>query len=153
MDTIQTLRQYYAEAADKPASFKAMEAHFRQYPPQSPLEQAYWAAYWALKAKYASFPWDKLGYLQKAKNIFAQAIQQAPDDIEIRFIRFSIELHLPAIVQDLALLQTDKTKILQHIETANLEHTLKQSIGFFLLNSGKCTIQEKELLQTKLTLK
>lgn len=59
---------------------------------------AYLAGAEALKSKHAFWPFTKMTYLNESMDIFERAVELAPQDLEIRFMRFSILYYVPGIL-------------------------------------------------------
>jgi hypothetical protein len=77
------------------------------------MAKAYKAAGLALMAKHKFSPWDKLSYLKKASNLFDEAVKSDINNVEIRFLRLSIEFNTPSFVGMSKNIETDKAMILK----------------------------------------
>src|ERR1700744_1989742 len=64
----------------------------------SPVVISYIGALEALKARYAWDPYSKLKYLNHCKRSFTKAVTADPHNIEIRFLRFSVEHNVPGFL-------------------------------------------------------
>ncbi|MFD1469423.1 hypothetical protein ACFQ48_14425 [Hymenobacter caeli] len=95
-DPAQLRRHYELAAADKAAG-EAFYQLLADYHDQDALVLGYKAAAQAIRARDASM-FNKLAYVQDAARTFAQAVALAPDNAEIRFLRFSVESNLPAFL-------------------------------------------------------
>ena len=92
-----TLRRHYElAAADKAAGEKFYQL-LAAYQDRDALVLGYKAASEAIRARDAS-RFNKLTYVQDAARTFDQAVGLAPDNPEIRFLRFSVESNLPAFL-------------------------------------------------------
>lgn len=89
-------RHYELAAADKAAGEKFYQL-LAEYHAQDALVLGYKAAAQAIRARDASM-FNKLTYVQDAARTFAQAVALAPENAEIRFLRFSVESNLPAFL-------------------------------------------------------
>ena len=76
-----------------------------------------------MKAKYVSSPFKKYAYFNKGKALIENAIEQAPNNVEIRYLR--------------ATLQANSPKFLNYYENIN------EDIGFVLTNLKKAEISKK----------
>jgi hypothetical protein len=63
-----------------------------------PIILAYVAGIEALKSKHAFWITTKYNYLVKSMEIFEKAVEKDPNNLEIRFMRFSILHYVPSIV-------------------------------------------------------
>ena len=92
-----TLRRHYElAAADKVAGEKFYKL-LADYQEHDALVLGYKAASEAIRARDASM-FNKMTYVQDAARTFAQAVSLAPQNPEIRFLRFSVESNLPAFL-------------------------------------------------------
>ena len=92
-----TLRRHYElAAADKVAGEKFYQL-LADYQEHDALVLGYKAASEAIRARDASM-FNKMTYVQDAARTFAQAVSLAPQNPEIRFLRFSVESNLPAFL-------------------------------------------------------
>ncbi|WP_245129206.1 hypothetical protein [Mucilaginibacter straminoryzae] len=121
---------------------------------KTPVIVGYIGALEALKAKYTWNPYFKLKYLNTAEDHFEKAVAQDPDNIEIRFMRFSVEHHVPSFLGYNKNLQADKHVIINQIERNNYhaaDKALVVTVMKFLIDSDRCTAGEKELLNKHLS--
>tara|TARA_B100001250_G_C19606020_1_gene702793 strand:- start:158 stop:685 length:528 start_codon:yes stop_codon:yes gene_type:complete len=77
--------------------------------------QAYTACAYALKAKTAWNPFTKLSQVRMYEQLMEQASLKSPNNIEIRFLRFSIEYNLPTWLGMSEHLNEDQQYIASHI--------------------------------------
>lgn len=91
------LRHHYERAAADKAAGEVFYQLLADYHAQDALVLGYKAAAQAIRARDASM-FNKLTYVQDAARTFAQAVALAPDNAEIRFLRFSVESNLPAFL-------------------------------------------------------
>ncbi|SDE43028.1 hypothetical protein SAMN05216464_106108 [Mucilaginibacter pineti] len=107
----------------------------------------------ALKAKHAWNPYFKVKYLKNSEKTLKKAVADDPHNMEIRFMRFSIEHNVPGFMgfnKDLAadsediIIQLDK----KNYGTADKELTI--AIIKFLINSKRCTAAQNAVLNKHL---
>jgi hypothetical protein len=111
---------------------------------KTPLFLAYQGACEGLKAKYAFNPYKKIEYLRKSQKSLSKAISQESTDIEIRFLRFSIQHNSPAFLGISTNLDEDRTIIVANISQAKKnigKETLKMIVEF-LIKSKRCKTEE-----------
>ena len=92
-----TLRRHYELAAADKAAGEAFYKLLADYQDRDALVLGYKAASEAIRARDASM-FNKLTYVQDAARTFEQAVGLAPQNPEIRFLRFSVESNLPAFL-------------------------------------------------------
>lgn len=114
---------------------------------------AYWGAVDALKAKHAFWPFTKLSLLNKSMELMGEALNKSPDDLEIRFMRFSILHFIPSILGYGEERDSDMEKITELIKdnnTGSLDPSMQKGIIEFLIESGRLNIKQENLMQEKL---
>jgi hypothetical protein len=108
----------------------------------------------ALKAKHAWNPYLKLKYLNRSEKVFKQALIDDPHNIEIRFMRFSVEHNVPSILgfnKDLAADTDDIIAQLGKKNYGSADKELTIQIIKFLLHSKRCTPAQSQALNKHLT--
>lgn len=116
---------------------------------KTPLTTAYLAALDALKAKHAWNPYNKIKYLNTSQALMQQALDKDPHNIEILFMRFSIQHNVPAFLGYGKNLVADREEMIRQIGRKNYgsaDRELTISIIRFLLGSKRCTLPEDEKL-------
>ncbi|GGH15056.1 hypothetical protein [Mucilaginibacter phyllosphaerae] len=99
----------------------------------------------ALKAKHAWNPYFKIKYLNDAEKSFKGAVTRDPANIEIRFMRFSVEHNVPGFLGFNKNLAADRTEIIKQIDRkhyASADAALVKTIINFLIESKRCTPAE-----------
>ncbi len=137
---IQTLRKEYQIAVESPRHTDYLLDTLLKNKPSKPIELAYVGATEALKAKHTRNPLRKLQFVRQALVILNQALQLQTDNLEIRFLRLSIQHHLPAFLKNQHLIEEDKSILLQNIDKGIQDQELSITIGNFLLASGLCKV-------------
>jgi len=107
----------------------------------SPLMLAYYGAAKTAKANYVSGPFDKYNTAKAGLGKLNASVTKSPTNIEIRFIRYSVELNIPAIMPFTNHTKLDKKFIVNHLDT---EHVFYPEIKSFMLKYGKLTDSEKK---------
>lgn len=87
-----------------------------------PLQQAYLGASQTIWAKHAFSPLTKLKSFKKGTKNIDAAVQKSPNDIEIRMLRYSVQLNAPSFL--------------------GYNHNLKQDKQFLQHNKGKLNDQK-----------
>lgn len=94
---VDKMRADYAVAVkDKKlceANLKTLEAAAN-----TATEKGYLAAYEILWAKHMGNPFSKLGQFKKGKKLLESVIIKYPDNIDLRFIRWSVQTHAPSFL-------------------------------------------------------
>lgn len=123
------------------------------YPNPDAVVLAYTAATEAIMAKVAWNPYSKFNYLFKSKDTFEKAISKNKTNVEIRFLRFSVEHHLPKYLGMSKNMQKDKNVILKEMKVNSVMSMDDEMLNYtmrFLINSKQCS--EAELKKIKFVL-
>lgn len=110
--------------------------------------QGYRGAAIAMRAKYGYNPMKKYNNCNDGLKLITDAIDNAPDDLELRYLRLLIESNIPPFLGMNYNVKEDKKIILNRINKEEDLH-LRQMISSFLIKSGICTDQEKKMLASK----
>lgn len=117
------------------------------------IEKAYIGASEALKARETWNPIEKLAYIQKFREYLLEAIETDAENLEIRFIRFSIEYNIPSLLQSKKAISEDKSKIisnLSQLEMFNVDESFVRYILRLFEDTKTCTETEIEMIKSKL---
>ena len=148
------IRQLYSEAADDyTKGQKLYKLLKKEQSNLSGVFLAYWGAALALEAKSSFNVFYKLHYIQKANEFFAKAVKSDSDNIEIRFLRFSIQINTPVILGYSGDIEKDKIHILTNIQESPVDQEMCIAIADFLIKSRRCLPSEIEQLKLFLSTK
>jgi len=149
MPTVSDLRESFIDARENLQKAQLFYQTLKKITEKTPLFEAYRIATDAFKAKYAFTPWEKYTLLLSIQSNLKKIIREAPENIEIRFIRFSIEHHTPIFLGMSQHLNLDKQKIIDNFWLPEVEEELQNMIRKFLMESGRCTSNEIAKIQDK----
>ncbi|WP_051296137.1 hypothetical protein [Eisenibacter elegans] len=145
--SIDEIRAAYQVASKQPEYFRQLDQYLSpERTQQEPLLLAYKGAIEGIRADQALFPLEKLALLQQAQSYFDKAVKAAPDEVEIRFLRFTIEHNIPTLLMLSVHLEQDLRFIIKNLGQSPLQEDLKRRISKFLLDSGRCTFKDKQTL-------
>ncbi|PST84389.1 hypothetical protein C7T94_06675 [Pedobacter yulinensis] len=117
---------------------------------KDPLTRGYLASLEALKAKHAWNPYNKVKFANRSAKTMAEAIRSDPGNLELRFMRFSIQHYMPAFLGLSKDLDTDRREILKHYRErsfSKVDKELVRNIARFMIESGRCTGAEEEIFR------
>ena len=120
----QHLFSYHLEQANLDANncmpfYEFMESHKNE----SSVAKGYFALSVMMQAKLHKNPFTKLSYFNKGKNILEETISANPKVVELRFLRFSVQNEIPAILLYFNDIDSDK-KMLDNYYIAKNEDQL-----------------------------
>jgi tetratricopeptide (TPR) repeat protein len=151
---LEQVRKAYFSATDSERKTESLLKEVRKKSVADPVYRAYEGACEAILAKYMWSPYSKLAQVNKAKDLFRKAIEAAPDNAEIRFLRFSVQHNLPDFLRNESDFQADKKFLLRTFEqnqTDLLSPYLIQQITTFLTQSGRYKPEERKIFEAYLT--
>jgi hypothetical protein len=148
--SIQNVRnKYYAAVNDSKASLSFYKS-LKGRDLSNPLMLAYFGSAQALKARFAWNPYNKLSYLSEGLKTLKTAVSKSPDDLEIRFLRFTLVHYLPAFLGYGEILIDDRKKIVQLVSKkhfGSVDKILLKNLINFMESSKRCSEQEMAILE------
>ena len=81
----------------------------------NPLERAYAAAFHMFMAKHTANPIKKMRYFKQGRDRLEKELALEPENVEIRFIRLSIQYHIPKYLGYHDEIQEDKQFLLNNL--------------------------------------
>lgn len=141
--------QFYQAVENKAVAekfFKSMEIEQGI----SAVHLAYYGSAQTLMGKHAWNPYQKLAHLRSGMQVLSNASKKAPDNLEIRFLRFSIEHYLPAFLGMSKHLDEDRKKIVSLVQKrqyGSLDKDVRRNMVTFVIKSGRVNDGELDILK------
>ena len=151
-ENLSVVREMFYRAVESEASLDSLDSYLNngnseKDPDMSAVLLA--GAAESLKAKYTFWPFSKLSFLKTGVKIMSEAVDKSPDNLEIRFLRFSVLHHVPGFLGFGGFLNADAAKIVDLLTRDPRPHTdkkLRENVADFMLQSGRLSPgQTKEL--------
>ena len=142
------LRERYAEAVGDAGKAKRLLEELTANPVENALWLGYRAATEALLAKFAPNVFAKLDWVKQAGQTFAKAVGLDAGSVEVRYLRFALQHHVPSFLGLNRNLEEDRQLIVSGLARSVLPAPVKQEIARFALASGRCTTDEAAQLET-----
>ncbi|TKC09584.1 hypothetical protein [Pedobacter frigoris] len=136
---------FYESESDKSAWAKFVKLVESVNTKSSPLLVCYKGVSEMMGAKYTVNPVSKLRKFKKGKFFIEEAVKREPANIEIRFLRFSIQTNLPTFLGYNDQIKEDKLMLLNNLSKIR-DKNLKTNIATYLSSSKYCTEEEKKKL-------
>jgi hypothetical protein len=144
---VETLRRVFIVASEDVNKAKALHHYFEKKDKlSSPTEMAYKGATIALMAKFSAGPHTKLKYVNKALEVINEAVKIDPENFEIRYLRFSVERNLPAILNSSKNIEQDIEIIIGHLKNKNSWSAFETDIARDLINSNRLSETQQLVL-------
>lgn len=147
---LSEVRKQYVESALREEAARDLLKSLSQESALSPVLLAYKGATQALMAKYATLPGKKYSLAKKGLAFLEQAIAIDPENIEIRYLRFTIQENVPSFLGLSKDLKNDKIVILKNAarrKEFKVDDPFFKEIARFLIDSDECS--EEEIAQLK----
>lgn len=107
----KSLRELYNKSADSEACFNQFyELAQAKYEsdPTNQLNKAYYASAIMVGSKFTFNPINKLSKFNKGKALLEESLLKATEDLEIRYIRFTMQVKTPMILAYKSKINEDK---------------------------------------------
>ena len=108
------------------------------------LEVAYAGAFYAVWPEHLSSPLKKLNAFKKGKTYLEKAIQQDKGNVEIHFLRLTIQYNAPSMLGYDENLQSDLKIVLDHYKDIS-PPILKANIKKFLLPTNLLSAEQRKM--------
>ncbi|MBD3750609.1 MAG: hypothetical protein IE931_14065 [Sphingobacteriales bacterium] len=149
---IKKIREDYITAINSSDKTDELYSQLSAIKSPEPILLAYLGSVQALKAKHAWNPVSKLSYLKQGFKTINAAVAKAPNEIEVRFLRYSLEYYVPSFLGFSKNLHSDKVKIIellqkQHPIKLDIDKTILKNMIYFMVHSDECTPEELAILK------
>lgn len=138
---LNVIRSEFHKAALDPEKIVSFHTYISNIDDNEPILKAYRATSEALMAQITWNPVEKYQQLQKFEELINDAVKNDPDNIEIRFLRFSVEYSIPRFLGASKNLMEDKHMILSNLErvgSLELDPYFTRYILYFLKETNLC---------------
>ena len=144
---IETLRKEYYKVKTDSATCAALYQKISTSTPTDNLLIAYKGAITAAMADHSANKAEKLKLFNTGKKMLEQVIKTDSSNLELRFLRFTIQTSCPKALGYNKQIATDKKFILSHFDTFK-NSEFKAKMWSYLLNSTALTEEEKKKLKS-----
>lgn len=143
---LNKIRQLYSQAAADSQVCEQLHAMLDDIVDleQHPVLLGYQGATQAIRAKHAFFPHLKLSRFWEATHIIKRAIIKDEKNVELRFLRFTIQTNSPALLGYKENIEEDKQLITAALPQLK-DKGLVKAIATALLANNTSSQQDKEL--------
>ncbi len=151
--SLEEVRESFHQAVLDPDQSRAFHDFLKDTQPSTPTLKAYKAASEAMLARVVWNPFTKLSQVMKYSDLIETAIHEDVENIEIRFLRLSIEYNLPKFLGMSKNLEEDRDVIVNNLSNVNamdVDPSFCRYIIYFLNDTGLCTDDEIVLMENAL---
>jgi hypothetical protein len=146
---IAILKTNMVKAVEDSKLTDSLFARLNKLPDKTALILGYTGTLEALKAKHSWNPYNKIKYVNQSLKTLQKAIDMDKENLEIRFMRFSIEFYTPSFLGFSKDLAQDKKEIVKHYQNENFglaDRELIKNVAKFMIESKKCSSAEVKIL-------
>ena len=142
------VRWLYQKAATEEASCKKLLTLLKPFnESNNTLLAGYKACATMIMANYIFNPFSKLSFFLKGKKLLEKVILKDKENVELRFLRFTVQTNAPPFLSYHHATKDDKLFLIKSVASITDIH-LKQIIISFLTNSDQLTVGEKQRLNS-----
>jgi len=110
----------------------------------SPVIRGYIGAVHLAKAKHAII-FKKMGYFNKGTKILDAAVAEAPTEVELRFLRMTIQLNAPGFLNYSSEIEEDRAFVFTHFREADAD--IQRRMRDYIESSGYFSTEEIAQIQ------
>lgn len=144
--TEKEARKKYFEAIGNERKIERLLKDLQNIENPSALLLAYRAACESMMAQFSWNPYTKLAQVNKSFDFFEKAIKDDAQNVEIRFLRFSVQHNVPDFLRKNREFEEDKNVLVDNFDKANFDIEFRQFIIGYLKDSGRFEANELEIL-------
>lgn len=148
-DLPQIRKDFYSAVNNQKAA-ESLYKRLKAKNSSDPTVMAYLGSVQAVRARHAFNPYNKLAYLKSGTKILESAISKSPENLEIRFLRFSLEHYIPSFLGFSKHLEIDKRKIIELTKQKKfgaMDRPLLLNLLSFMKETKRCSPQEIATLE------
>ena len=128
--SIDEIRREYSKAMENQALCERWYARFQNDNSTNNKIKAYKGGICMAMARFAPIP-KKMAYISQGKKLVEEAVSNAKEDVEIRFIRYGLQVNLPPILAYNKNKIEDRNFINSHIDKLPNE-SMKQGVKKYI---------------------
>ncbi|HZI68493.1 MAG TPA: hypothetical protein VFD44_02230 [Hanamia sp.] len=145
--SIDRVRSLYEKSVEDESSCKELINILSPYNEKNnPLYAGYRASAVMMMAKHVFNPFSKMSYFNKGKKLLENAINMDENNLELRFLRFNAQTHVPSFLGYDDNINEDKKFLEREFPKIN-DIKLKQYLAFYLEKSKYISPEKKAELQ------
>lgn len=147
---IDDLRKTYYQATKDKKTYEQLAQHLARYKGNDALVQGFQAGIQGVGAKYAIGFYSKLKHVRNATHAFEKVIKKDPHNPEVRFLRYTIEYHIPRYLLMSGHLQEDKKIVfngLLNYPHSGIDTEVFKLMREYFLRGDHSTEEEKKQLR------
>jgi len=144
-DEFRNIKVAVHRAIESPAVTDSLYLALKSGNTDNPLIVAYIGTLEALKAKHSWNPYNKIRYVSLSQKTMKMAVERDPNNLEIRFMRFTIQHYTPSFLGFSKDLDEDRKAIVRQFKNRRFgfaDAPLIKNIALFMIESDRCLKEE-----------
>ncbi len=142
--TLEDARKIYSESMDNKATCEAAYQKFSTVKNTgNPLLTGYKGAIAVAMSKHGKGAKEKLGYFNEGKKLIESSVLEDSKNVELRFVRFTIQTNVPPALKYNKEIAADKKFIIENL-TGVKNSGVRSRIKDYLLQSKDVSTEEKQ---------
>lgn len=146
INNLSELRSEYHLAIYKEEAANDLDKHLKAINNKTPIQTGYLGATKMLLAKFAYWPNTKYALFVEGKTFLESAIRLDPKNLELLYLRYSIQLNSPDFLGYSQNKESDRKILIDQVKLIG-DKDLKNRITVFLVNSAKLSEAERKSIQ------
>lgn len=149
-DEFRNIKVAVHRAIESPAVTDSLYLALKSGSQESPLIVAYIGTLEALKAKHSWNPYNKIRYVSLSQKTMKKAVERDPNNLEIRFMRFTIQHYTPSFLGFSKDLEEDRKAIIRQFKNRKFglaDAALIRNMAAFMIESDRCLKEELIILK------
>ena len=154
LSTTDLRELFYQAAASKQAAQRLYDKLLTIDESSQPLLLGYKGMACFMICHHALNPYSKIKYFLQGRSYLDQALKRDPGNLELRFLRFTVQTNAPEFLGYTRNILADKTFILNSLENdadKTIAQELRIKIVEYLLQTKYCTPPERSRVESYLT--
>ncbi|MEO8795190.1 MAG: hypothetical protein ABI390_06955, partial [Daejeonella sp.] len=150
-EEIKEIKQAMIRAVESPKITDSLYMELTSKKSPTALVTAYIGTLEALKAKHSWNPYNKMKFVAQSQKTLQNAIEKDPHNIEIRFMRFSIQHFTPAFLgysKELSIDRKEIVKLFKRKSFGVADSGLISNIAKFMIDSKRCSPADLAVLKS-----
>ena len=144
--TITDLRLQYHQGVYKEEIANSLDANLKGINNKTAIQSGYYGANKMVLAKFAFWPNTKYSLFIEGKNLLESAINRDQKNIELIYLRYSIQLNSPDFLGYNQNKESDKKFLVGNVKLIS-DKDLKERITQFLIEDGKLSEVERKSIR------
>jgi hypothetical protein len=148
--SLDEVRKQYVQAANNETSARALLKSLTNETNLTPVLLAYKGATRAVMAKHVGGVGKKYSLAKEGMAMLNEAVSKEPTNIEIRYLRFTVQDNVPSFLGLSGDLKSDKNAIIEHMvnrKKYQVDDSYFKDMVKFLIASDECSDEEVNKLK------